>query len=280
MAELIVENVSTHLREGETTIGRAPDNSVVLDDPTISAYHAVIQKQNGTFTVRDLNSSNGMKVNGARVIEAKLTNGDRIKFGGVECVFQATPPSKAIVEHVPKPPRRHQPRQSFLYRLFSGPAWICPLCGSDDLKTTKAKAYISVSGDRLCRSCGAAWAPPVPKWAASLMFLILVGLTVFTVYFMQERWLHDEESAKSLAELQKRSDELMNNPILHVLEPDWKPRTSATSPPVVHRDTAQTFGELVLAVSFMAGSIACIPVLLGKTGKLKMYHSGKPPKSE
>ncbi len=49
------------------TIGRDPSNDVVLDTPAISRYHAQVERVGQRYRVRDLRSSNGTFVNGARI---------------------------------------------------------------------------------------------------------------------------------------------------------------------------------------------------------------------
>jgi adenylate cyclase len=72
------------------TIGRAPDNTVVLDDPRASRYHAHInQTEHGTFTIIDgavingqlRRSANKVFINGEPRFEHQLKNGDRITIG-------------------------------------------------------------------------------------------------------------------------------------------------------------------------------------------------------
>jgi len=65
-------------------IGRALDNQLVLEDPRISRYHAVIVIDGTACSVRDLESTNGTWVNGIRVREKRLIDGDVVSFGGVE----------------------------------------------------------------------------------------------------------------------------------------------------------------------------------------------------
>ena len=69
------------------TIGREASNHIVLDDDFVSARHARIEKRDHGFLIRDLRSRNGLLVNGTRVIEAQLTDGDRIRIGSVELGF-------------------------------------------------------------------------------------------------------------------------------------------------------------------------------------------------
>jgi len=64
-------------------IGRDASNTIILDgDPAVSRKHAVITRQGGVYSVRDLGSTNGTYVNGARVQSAALSPGDVVHFGG------------------------------------------------------------------------------------------------------------------------------------------------------------------------------------------------------
>jgi len=79
------------------TIGRAPDNTVVLDDPRASRYHAhVTTMDDGSFTIIDgaviggqlRRSANKVFINGASEYEHKLVNGDRITIGASTLKFE------------------------------------------------------------------------------------------------------------------------------------------------------------------------------------------------
>ena len=72
----------THVLEsGTTTLGRHPDSVIVLDCPSVSGHHALIELQDDGCYVSDQQSSNGTRVNGAIIEEAKLAEGDRVAFG-------------------------------------------------------------------------------------------------------------------------------------------------------------------------------------------------------
>src|SRR5436190_229120 len=82
------------------TIGRAPDNSVVLDDPRASRYHAHIkQTDSGTFTIVDgavingqlRRSANKVFINGDAQFDQQLKNGDRITIGASTLRFEQPP---------------------------------------------------------------------------------------------------------------------------------------------------------------------------------------------
>jgi dipeptidyl aminopeptidase/acylaminoacyl peptidase len=63
------------------TLGRAPDNDVVVGDPATSGHHGRIEERNGFFWISDLGSTNGTLVNGEPVIEKQLADGDMIAIG-------------------------------------------------------------------------------------------------------------------------------------------------------------------------------------------------------
>jgi S1-C subfamily serine protease len=72
------------LRQPETTIGRGPTADIVIpveDQRFVSRVHASIVVQDGCCVAQDLGSSNGTWVNGARIQQAVLNDGDRIQFG-------------------------------------------------------------------------------------------------------------------------------------------------------------------------------------------------------
>lgn len=67
-----------------TTIGRRPDNELVLDDSYVSGTHAEIVFDNGDWWVIDLGSTNGTFVNGAPIAaRTRLSDGDIVQFGRV-----------------------------------------------------------------------------------------------------------------------------------------------------------------------------------------------------
>jgi Protein of unknown function (DUF3662)/Inner membrane component of T3SS, cytoplasmic domain len=73
------------------TIGRAPDNEIVLTDSRISRHHGRLQARRGTLVYTDLGSTNGSRVNGIRADEIVLGLGDRLQLGDVVLVVEALP---------------------------------------------------------------------------------------------------------------------------------------------------------------------------------------------
>lgn len=71
-----------------TTIGRAPGNSIVLDDLQVSGTHCRVEFQAGVWRVNDLGSTNGTIVNNARTRGTTLRDDDVIKLGDVLLCFR------------------------------------------------------------------------------------------------------------------------------------------------------------------------------------------------
>lgn len=71
-----------------TTVGRAADNALVIDDSFTSSHHAEIVRDGDAWLVRDLESTNGTWVNGDRIEgQAWVEPGDEIGFGNVVVTF-------------------------------------------------------------------------------------------------------------------------------------------------------------------------------------------------
>jgi hypothetical protein len=64
-------------------IGRSSSCDLVVGDPTVSRVHADLRLVDGRWRIRDLGSTNGTWLNGARVQEAEVARGDELALGGV-----------------------------------------------------------------------------------------------------------------------------------------------------------------------------------------------------
>ncbi len=75
-------------------IGREASCELVLGDVFVSSRHARIERKNGIFSIRDLQSRNGTYLNGNKISESSLSLGDRLKFGESTYVFSESPPER------------------------------------------------------------------------------------------------------------------------------------------------------------------------------------------
>ena len=77
------------LDETLVTVGRMSDCNIVLADPNVSRNHAEIRPDGDSWRVTDLGSTNGTKVNGVRVRDHVLRDGDEVAFGNTVVRFEA-----------------------------------------------------------------------------------------------------------------------------------------------------------------------------------------------
>ena len=140
MPKLVVNPSSPSRREislspgAALTIGRDPTNDIVLPDAMVSRRHAVVEPRAGLFYLRDCHSANGSVVNGERVSERGLRDGDVVAIGTVRLVYRADLPDSPSGKVVPHP---------------SAVPLRCQTCGAEYRR-----------GDVFCRECGAQVAEP------------------------------------------------------------------------------------------------------------------------
>jgi Protein of unknown function (DUF3662)/FHA domain len=76
------------LDQGVTVIGRSSGCDIVVDDPNVSRRHAEVRRLGEGYSLVDLGSTNGTEVNGQRVGETSLMNGDVIGVGTTRLTFE------------------------------------------------------------------------------------------------------------------------------------------------------------------------------------------------
>lgn len=74
--------------QAEVTVGRAPDNHLVVNHESISSHHAKLQLEGDGYTLIDLDSTNGTKIDGIATSNGPLSNGTQITFGKVDAVYE------------------------------------------------------------------------------------------------------------------------------------------------------------------------------------------------
>lgn len=91
IAYLVGDGERHALREGSNTIGRKPENDIVIADPYVSGAHGVIEIENNSAHYTDTGSTNGSFLNGARLEpqqKASLKPGDVLKLGQKEFAIE------------------------------------------------------------------------------------------------------------------------------------------------------------------------------------------------
>lgn len=71
-----------------TTLGRSRDCDIVVPDSNVSRVHAEIRHEEFEYVLVDLGSTNGVEVNGRRVLRHVLRDGDRVSLGGADVVVE------------------------------------------------------------------------------------------------------------------------------------------------------------------------------------------------
>ncbi len=74
--------------ENEITIGRAADNTISIQSPSVSSHHCRVVRQDNDYVLQDNNSTNGTRVNSKEAKEVVLKHRDLLQAGSVEFMFQ------------------------------------------------------------------------------------------------------------------------------------------------------------------------------------------------
>lgn len=91
----LMQPATLELEQETYVLGRNAQCDVVLSDSSVSKQHARLGGRQGAWSIEDLDSRNGVSVNGERVANATLVDGDRITLGRVELVFESDAPAPA-----------------------------------------------------------------------------------------------------------------------------------------------------------------------------------------
>ena len=87
-ALLVGEGRRNVLSGARVVMGRSRECDIVVADPNVSRRHAELRREGDRWSVVDLGSTNGIKVNGRRVDQAALSDGDRVTLGVTEMTFE------------------------------------------------------------------------------------------------------------------------------------------------------------------------------------------------
>ncbi len=75
------------LDHDETTMGRSKDNVIMLDSATVSGHHCSVVREGDSYFIRDLESTNGTRLNSQPISKARLKPKDLLQVGSVEFMF-------------------------------------------------------------------------------------------------------------------------------------------------------------------------------------------------
>jgi pSer/pThr/pTyr-binding forkhead associated (FHA) protein len=107
MPKLILQFEGRVLKEcavgASASIGRLPDNAVVIDNPAVSSRHARVVREGESFVLEDLKSTNGTFVNGTRITRHTLQDGDVVLIGKHAVVFEAAVDEESADVESPEP---------------------------------------------------------------------------------------------------------------------------------------------------------------------------------
>ncbi len=99
---------SFEIDRDEVSLGRSSDNAFPIVDGSVSGHHAVVVREGRRFTLRDLGSTNGTRLNGVKISEARLNAGDTLCIGSVNLVIEGDDIEPDAREEIP-PPVLHAP---------------------------------------------------------------------------------------------------------------------------------------------------------------------------
>lgn len=91
------------LKPGLNIIGRGASNDFKIEDASVSGSHCQIIVQDGSTSIRDMDSTNGTFVNSARVTESHLESGQPLRLGSVDMIFYTDGPDAVTSVVAPAP---------------------------------------------------------------------------------------------------------------------------------------------------------------------------------
>jgi hypothetical protein len=86
-AMLSWDGKTLHVDKRRVVLGRSRECDIQVEDPNVSRRHAELRQEGSAYWIVDLDSTNGIEVNGRRVQRAKLESGDMFTVGSTEITF-------------------------------------------------------------------------------------------------------------------------------------------------------------------------------------------------
>ncbi len=176
---------STYSLDAEQmTIGRDPGNTIPINDPEISRYHAKMMAQGGKIVIEDNGSTNGTSINGKRISGPHvLKSGEMIAFGeDIVFTFEALnfdPDATVISSSKPPAAPRQQPvaRPPVTPQAYAGqiPADPVPVVPSASQMGKRATLPIAIGAGALVFICACGsffwWIDATYRWCTFFPFI-------------------------------------------------------------------------------------------------------------
>ena len=88
----------------EVTVGRVADNRIQIEHASVSGHHATFKLDQLDYVIKDLDSTNGTRINGERITQQKLRRNDILRLGNIELLYDSehAPPGQPM----PQPSER------------------------------------------------------------------------------------------------------------------------------------------------------------------------------
>ncbi len=151
-----VKGTNLEIGSEKITIGRKSDNTIPIDNPTVSGHHCEVYAEDERYHLRDLGSTNGTRVNNKEVTEVKLRPKDILQVGSIEFMFDASPGELL----------KDEPEQTANVEVAPGPATAPESFGN-----------ISPFGARKAENKG--------LWFLIIVVLGLVALAAVVIFFVK-----------------------------------------------------------------------------------------------
>jgi hypothetical protein len=83
------EGKTFELTGPELTVGRVADNKIQIEHASVSGHHAVFKLDGLDYSIKDLESTNGTRINGERITQQKLRRNDILRLGNIEMLYDS-----------------------------------------------------------------------------------------------------------------------------------------------------------------------------------------------
>ncbi len=120
------------LDDGCLSVGKSSQADVVIADPSVSRFHAAVERVGAAWSIRDLGSTNGTLINGKRLLgERVLRDGDEVVLGRTRLIFRDTaawrePSTEGLVAPPLLTPRERDVLVELCRPVLSGNAFTPP----------------------------------------------------------------------------------------------------------------------------------------------------------